>query len=129
MEGMQPAPGGAVEPEARTFGMLTHLAAFAGWIFPFGNILGPLIVWLVKKDQYPFVDEHGKESLNFQITLGIGHIILVIIAVVSCGIAAIVTVPLNLLLLLGGTIYCVIGGIAANNGQPFQYPMTWRVIR
>jgi uncharacterized Tic20 family protein len=47
--------------------MFCHIAAFAFFIFPFGNILGPLVIWLIKKETYPFVDEQGKESLNFQI--------------------------------------------------------------
>ena len=55
-----PATKRLSDTEARTFGMLAHLAAFAGFAFPFGHILGPLLVWSLKKDEHPFVDDQGK---------------------------------------------------------------------
>ena len=64
----KPAGGSSDE---RMWGMLCHLSTFAGYLVPFGNISGPLIVWLVKKDEYAFVDDQGKESLNFQISITI----------------------------------------------------------
>ena len=51
--------------------MLCHLSSLAGSVIPFGNIVGPLVVWLIKKDEYAFVDDQGKESLNFQISITI----------------------------------------------------------
>lgn len=57
------APGN--ESQARTWNMLCHLSALAGYIIPFGNILGPLLVWQIKKNEFPSVDEHGKAALNF----------------------------------------------------------------
>ncbi len=55
------------EKDARTWAMLCHIGAFAGYIIPFGHIIAPLVIWLIKKDESPFVDDQGKESLNFQI--------------------------------------------------------------
>ena len=47
-----------------------HLAALAGYVVPMvGNIVGPLVVWLMKKEEYPLVDDQGKESINFQISI------------------------------------------------------------
>ena len=57
--------------QARQWAMFCHFAAFLGLVFPFGNLLGPLIVWQIKKDFDPFVDTQGKEALNFQITVAI----------------------------------------------------------
>ncbi|MGC9455365.1 MAG: DUF4870 domain-containing protein [Phycisphaerae bacterium] len=73
-EGQTPPPaseqqGGEVPPEARTMGMLAHLLGI------FTGFLGPLIIWLIKKDEQPFVDDQGKEALNWQLTLLIGYII------------------------------------------------------
>src|SRR3954467_5501803 len=81
--GVPPAPGapiggvpmsyestaGPIEtnPDAKMWGMLAHLSSLAGLVIPFGNFIGPLVVWLMKKDQQPFVNDQGKESLNFQI--------------------------------------------------------------
>src|SRR5262245_10976235 len=73
------APGGMFSPpaapvidadnNARLWGMLAHLTALSGLIgVPFGHILGPLVIWLIKRQEIPFVDDQGKESLNFQIT-------------------------------------------------------------
>lgn len=60
------------DKQARIWGMLCHLTALLGIIgIPFGNIVGPLIIWLLKKNVYPFVNEQGKESLNFQISMTI----------------------------------------------------------
>ena len=61
--------------EEKTWGMLCHLLALTGLVIPIGVIVGPLIMWLVKKDESEFVDYHGKESLNFQITMMIGVVI------------------------------------------------------
>jgi len=72
--------------DERTFGMLCHLTALAGFVFPLGNIIGPLIVWAIKKDQYPWVDQHGKESLNFQISMTIYLFISAIMIIILIGI-------------------------------------------
>ena len=61
--------------------MLCHLSALAGYIIPFGNVLGPLIIWQIKKNEFPSVEEHGKAALNFQITVLIGVLIGIIAAV------------------------------------------------
>ena len=55
--------------DERMWGMFCHLAALAGFIIPFGNIIGPLIVWQIKKEEFPFVEDQGKESLKFQISI------------------------------------------------------------
>jgi len=60
------------ESQEKTWGLFCHLSAFGLFVFPpFGNILGPLIIWLIKKDESPYVDKQGKESLNFQISFTI----------------------------------------------------------
>lgn len=72
------------EKQARTWGMLCHLTALCCWVgVPFGNIVGPLIVWLIKKDETPLVDEQGKESLNFQISISIYAIVAAILTLLE----------------------------------------------
>ena len=56
--------------DEKTWGMLCHISTFCGMIIPFGNILAPLIIWLIKKEELPFVSDQGKEVLNFQISYG-----------------------------------------------------------
>ena len=79
-----------VTQEQKTWGMIAHLSALVGLIIPFGNILGPLVVWLVKKDTMPFVDDQGKEALNFNITLAIVIAGLMIVGTVLLVIGSIV---------------------------------------
>jgi len=104
--------------------MFTHLAAFAGYIgIPFGNIVGPLVIWLVKKETMPMVDTHGKESLNFQISVSIYAIPCILLAFVCVG----------FFLLAGLGIFAIVmiimAAIKANRGQFHRYPLTIRFIK
>lgn len=107
-----------------TMGMLCHLLSFVGFLgIPFGNILGPLVLWLVKKDEDPFVDDCGKEALNFQISAMIYGII--------CGLLTLVVIGLFLLpiLIILVVVYTIIAAIKANEGIVYQYPFTIRFIK
>ena len=111
------------DKEELTWGMVCHLAGLAQFAgVPFGNIIGPLVVWLIKKDQYPFVDDQGKESLNFQISVTIYGFIAILLCFVLIGI------PLLFALLAFRLVYTVIGGIKANQGEYFRYPLTIRFL-
>ena len=111
------------ERQERNFGMLCHLAALAGFIIPFGNIIGPLVLWLMKKDESEFVNNQGKESLNFQITV-------TILAIVS-GILIIVVVGIILLILVGifSLVMIIIASIKASEGEKYRYPFSIRLIQ
>lgn len=122
--------------EERTWGMLCHLSALSWMVgVPFGNILGPLIIWLVKKDQYPFVDDQGKESLNFQISIAIYLFTLGILAIPAIIAAAFcfplffLLIPLGLALLLMKLVCVIMGAIAANEGRIYRYPLTIRFLK
>jgi uncharacterized Tic20 family protein len=111
------------EKQSRTWGMLCHLAGLAVYIgVPFGNILGPLVVWLIKKEEFPFVDEQGKEALNFQISITIYGIIAGILIIVLIGI------PLLLGLLVAHIVLIIVAAIKANEGESYRYPFTIRLI-
>ena len=110
------------EKQSRMWGMLCHLSALAGLVIPFGNVLGPLIVWLTKKNDFPFVDDQGKESLNFQISLTIYVAVAAMLALLLIGI------PLLIALGIGGLILTVIGAVNANDGKAYRYPMTIRFL-
>ena len=108
--------------DEKTWGMLAHLSAVAGFVIPLGSVLGPLVVWLLKKDEMPFVDDQGKESLNFQITMAIGFVI--------CLILIFVLVGLVLLPLLGlfDLIMTIMAALEANKGKRHRYPFALRLI-
>ncbi len=107
-----------------TWGMLCHLTALVGFLgVPLGNILGPLIVWLIKKDQYSFVDSQGKESLNFQISMTIYGVIAGFLTIILIGWALLVV------LVVVNIILVIIASVRANSGRPYRYPITIRLIK
>ena len=114
---------GVPEKDERMWGMLCHLTAFSGLIIPFGWILGPLIVWLIKKEEMPFVDDQGKESLNFQLTMFIAFVISAILMFVVIGFLFIG------ILYIYEIIVLIIASIKANEGVLYRYPYTIRFIK
>jgi len=110
------------QKQERTWGMLCHLSALAAFIFPLGNIFGPLIVWLVKKDESPFVDDQGKESLNFQISFTIYCIFAAILSVILIGFILLIALGIAFLILV------IIAAVKANEGEEFRYPFTIRLV-
>lgn len=115
----QPTPS----QEARQWAMFCHFAAFLGLVFPFGSLLGPLIIWQVKKDMDPFVDAQGKEALNFQISVALAAVVCVLLMIVVIGF------PLLMLLGLAALVLTIIAGIKANEGKAYRYPFTWRLLK
>jgi len=107
-------------PNVRTWNVLCHATALAGFFVPWaGHILGPLIVWLAKRNDSPEIDEHGKESLNFQISMLIYNVIAgVLIGFVILAILHI----LNLVLV-------IIASIQASEGKFYRYPLAIRLIK
>lgn len=118
-------PMGAPPPDARQAAMLAHLL---GALFGF---IGPLIIWLTQKDKHPFVDDQGKEAVNFHLFLLISYtvtsILWVILMFVTCGFGALVPIPLivTVLQLVFGIIACT----KANAGEWYRYPLTIRFIK
>ncbi len=123
-------PAGEKPPrEHCTMGMLCHLLAFAGHIVPLGNIIGPLIIWLVKKDEMPFVDDQGRQSLNFQITVTLMAFGLGLLAVVTCGLGAVIAVPGIIALVIFDTVMIILATIKANDGIAYRYPLSIQFIK
>lgn len=85
--------------------------------------IGPLIIWLIKKDQSPFVDDQGKEALNFQITIAIAWVAVGILAPIGIGFLLAPVVG------IANLVLCIMGGIAANNGQNYRYPFALRLVK
>lgn len=118
-----PPPAGTPSAEEKQWALFAHLSALVGYIIPFGSLIGPLIVWQVKKNEMPFVDDQGKEALNFQITIALAAVVCVVLMVVLIGFLLILVVGLFDL------IFIIIAAIAANNGQAYRYPICLRLIK
>lgn len=110
--------------DERMWAMLCHLTGLSSYIgIPFGHIIVPLIIWLVKKDEYPFVNEQGKESLNFQISMTIYAIVAGVLCLVFIGwliLAAIVILDL---------VFVINAAVKANKGEGYKYPLTLQLIK
>lgn len=130
----------SVTQQERNWGMLTHLSALIGLLIPFGNFVGPLVVWMIKKEEYSFVDDQGKESLNFQISF----LLYMIIGLVLAGVAvlfALMFVDFWLLivaalfglgfvvLLVYWLVIVIVASLRASNGQLYRYPLNVRFIK
>ena len=109
--------------EVRQSAMLCHLAAFLGFVFPFGSVVGPLILWQMKKEVDPFIDDQGKEALNFQITVAIAWMACIVLAF------AVIGFFLMIALAIATVVLTIIGSIKANKGIAYRYPLTWRVVK
>lgn len=109
--------------QERTWAMVAHLVALAGFIIPLGNIIGPLVVWLIKKDESPFVDDQGKESLNFQISITIYCLVAAILIVIVIGIFLLIGLGILAVVLI------IIAAVKANSGEKFRYPLALRLVR
>lgn len=109
--------------DARLWGMLAHLLALSALVTAFGGIVGPLVAWLVKKNEHPFVDDQGKESLNFQITCFIAGLVAFLLTFVVIGL---LLIPVVLVFWL---VFTIIGAVKANEGVRYRYPVTIRFIQ
>ncbi|MGA1979930.1 MAG: DUF4870 domain-containing protein [Sedimentisphaerales bacterium] len=111
-----------VGKDARMWGMLCHLLGL------FTCFVGPLIIWMLKKAEDPFIDDQGKEALNFQITVGIAFIAVGIVPVLLRFLAC-VTPLLGLAVSVADIVFCIIACIKANGGEAYRYPVAIRFIK
>lgn len=111
-----------ITSEDRTWGILVHATAFAGFVFPFANILAPLIVWLIKKEESQFVDENGRQAVNFQITWTIFLLIAAASIFVLIGLVLLPLVGIAWLILV------ILATISASNEEVYDYPLTFEFI-
>ena len=104
--------------------MLSHASALLGFVIPWVfHILGPLIVWLAKRADSPEIDEHGKESLNFQISMLIYNVVAAVLCLVLIGFA------LLLILHILNLVLVIVASIQASEGKLYRYPVTIRLIK
>ncbi|CAN5180982.1 DUF4870 domain-containing protein [soil metagenome] len=113
----------ATTSSERQWILACHLSAFLGFVIPFGNVIAPLIVWQMKKNEYPAVDEHGKESVNFQLSLLLYIMISLVLILVLIGIVLLVALAIMQLILV------IIAAMKADKGELYRYPFTIRFIK
>jgi len=118
-----PSPVTSSSTSVRTWCILAHATALVGFLVPVaGHIVGPLIVWLAKRQDSPEIDAHGKESMNFQISMLIWNVIAGILCLVLIGI------PILILLHILNIIFVIVASIQASEGKLYRYPLAIRLI-
>ncbi len=114
----------ASNKEEQNWAMYSHLAALLGFVIPAGNVVGPLVVWIMKKDTMPLVAEHGKEAVNFQIT--------VLIALIVSAASTLVLIGFLLLPIvgIGALVMTIMAVVKVSGGQlDYKYPFALRLIK
>ena len=114
---------GSLSQEDRNWGLIAHLSALSGLIIPLGSVLGPLIVYLVKKDQSAFGTDCAKEALNFNITVVIAAIVCACLWLIFIGIL------LSVVLFFFWLILTIIAAVRASEGTVYRYPATIRFVK
>ena len=115
--------------------MFAHLSTLlgglltSGWAGSLGFFIGPLVIWLTKKDTMPFVADQAKEALNFAITVSLACLALVILTVLTLGIGLLLTVPLYGIIGITALVLVILAAIKANEGVAYRYPFALRLIK
>lgn len=109
--------------QERQWALVCHLSALCGYFIPFGHLIAPIVIWSMKKDEMPMVDEHGKEVINFQISFTIWITVAIVLVFLLIGIP--ILIGLGILQL----VFIIIGAIKADNGELYRYPLTIRFIK
>ncbi len=110
-------PPEEISKDARNWAMLCHLLAI------FTGFVAPLIIWLLKREDDPFIDRQGKEALNFQISVILAMVVAGLLSTVCIGVPLLIAIPvLNL-------IFCLIAAVRASSGQDYRYPVALRLVK
>jgi hypothetical protein len=113
----------ALSQDERNMGIAVQVSSFAGYIIPFGSILGPFIVWLMKRDEMPFVDECGRNCINFKLSLMVYMLISAVLMFVGIGFLLIGV------LAIVDIVFTIIAAMKASEGVSYKYPMTIKFLK
>jgi hypothetical protein len=102
----------------RNWAMLCHLSAFAGFFFPFGGIIGPLVCWLTRKDESAWIDMNGKASMNFQLSILLYMVLVIPLLFILVGI------PIMMFLVALKIVCIIIASVKGSKGEKFKYPLS-----
>ncbi len=117
----------------KTYSSITHLSSFAGWIFPFGNVILPFILWSAKKGESTYIDTHGKAAINFQLSLMLYSFLLALLIIpltiftLGLGLVAVILGIIPAVILIIATV--ISASIKATNGEYYDYPFTIEFIK
>ena len=117
-----PTPQGP-SPTARNWALIAHVAGLLAWAFiPFGGILAPMVIWLVKREEDAYIGDQALEAMNFQITVALAALVSAFLLIVGIG------VLLLLALWVGNLVLAILAAIAASEGRSYRYPLNLRLV-
>jgi uncharacterized Tic20 family protein len=128
-------PIDVIPAEERTWAMMAHLSALLGGLLTasigrgWGCFIGPLIIWLVKKDTMPFVADQAKEALNFNITVALASLVLLVLSIITFGIGLIIAIPMWIIIGVAWLVLTIVAAMKANEGVRYRYPFALRFIK
>lgn len=125
----EPPVGLSPDNSEKQFALFVHLSALIGFFIPLGNIIAPLVMWQIKKNESAFIDDQGKEAVNFNLTLLLVGLALIVLTLITFGLAIFLTAPLGLVLGVVWLIFAILAGIKANEGVAYRYPYILRLIK
>lgn len=111
-----------MDEETRKWAMFLHLSILAGYMVPFAGLIAPILIWQLKKDQMPALEHHGKEAVNFMISVFIYGVVCVLLWFVLIGFI------LSLALAVAAVVFPIIAGLKSSNGEMYRYPYIIRLI-
>lgn len=129
-----PPSNGMPSHEERQWALFGHLSALlgallTGHLFGMGCFIGPLVIWLLKKESMPFAADQAKEALNFNITLAIIFAVLWILTIATFLVGAVLTIPLAIIISVAALVFIIIAAIKANEGERYRYPFALRLVK
>ena len=119
----QATQAGAADEAVRNTAAAAHLSTFTGLVIPFGSVIGPLAVWLTRRHRDPFIDQAGREALNFGISIAIYGLVALVAALMLVGI------PLLVVGVIAWVVVASLAAVKASQGKPYRYPLTMRLVR
>lgn len=130
-----PPPSGVASVEERQWAMFAHLSAIAGglltagWLGSIGCVIGPLIIWQIKKDSMAFASDQAKEALNFNITIALIMLALLLVGLATLGIGFVIAAPLMAVVGIAALVFIVIAAIKSYEGVAYRYPFALRLVK
>jgi uncharacterized Tic20 family protein len=112
----------AIEADARNWATLTHLSTLTGYVTAIGFVVGPLVMWLLRKDQWEFIDDQGKEALNFSISVCIYWLVSLVLAFLLIGI------PLLFAIGIAHIAFSIVAAVNSSKGIRYRYPLIIRFV-
>ncbi|HEX8638007.1 MAG TPA: DUF4870 domain-containing protein [Pyrinomonadaceae bacterium] len=122
--GMQYQPPTSLQTvEQKQMGMFLHLSQLLNFVVPFGGVVAPILIWQFKKDEIPALDAHGKMAVNWIISAAIYGAVSAVLCIVLIGFLGLAA------LFIMGIVFPIIGGIKANKGEFYEYPLTIKFLK